>query len=293
MPEFEALLRFRLTCRALRDRIDDEWGHVQWNIVWVEDVPDALSNGRGVAIPSDSPCLRLAKVVDLMDPDGFLESRQIPTYLRPEIITFDNGSYPMTAHAKTLIAYGYCDVGLLSCCACRPISGHANVIFPLHCPPPCPNAPESFEDVGNVSWSADVYLLLSGCGVLSGAVEDLCEAVMASLTGKDSVIEGDKVQFYFVDVPSWFDPGCTRVSSDNPNRLDHILTSFHTFYGYLLECANPWQSQESSDYRNWWPSPMVLKRLSQVHSITRQEMRARVGDKAYELAIAPRASYAP
>lgn len=298
--EFEAHLLLRLTCRALRDRIDGEWERIRWNVDGEEGQSDTVYNKRGCAIPTDSPYLRLAKVLDLNGEDSDECSGEVPEYLRPEIIrVLGAGNYSMFAYAKAMIVFDPVEAYLLDSYLCNPVHGHINSIYRLHLPPTRARweMTDVFEDPWTVPCGADVYYLLSGLDPSSSceAVDALFRCIMDSLTAERSGEEDGQFNFHFVDIPSWFDASCTAHPSDDPNRLDNFLTNYDTLYGYLLKCARPrlktWQTEE--DLADWWPSPKIRRRLSQVHCITREEMRERVGDKAYDLTFAPQDMCAP
>lgn len=297
--EAEALLLLRLTCRRLRKRVDNEWRHLKWFVPWRK--PVEVFNERGVKMSSDSPCLRLTKVLDISCEDGLADGPPFPDHLRPQIIRFlDVAFTPITSHAKTIIfLVDDCgDIG--SDCTDLPDLGlePVNLIYKLNYRPPTDNLRQrwGFEDIGHLPWSADLYILLSGCPPVDGCVRDLCSAIAMTLTGSyaayDMLPDTDKVNFYLVDVPSWFDVSGTTLPENDPRRLDQLLTRPDTFYGHLLKEAGfgiavdqdvEWQ------YHSRWPSQEALERVfKQVHCISREQMRRRVGDEAYDLTFAPR-----
>lgn len=97
--EAEALLLLRLTCRRLRKRVDNEWRHLKWFVPWRK--PVEVFNERGVKMFSDSPCLRLTKVLGISCEDGLADGPPFPDHLRPQIIRFlDVAFTPITSHAK-------------------------------------------------------------------------------------------------------------------------------------------------------------------------------------------------
>lgn len=106
-----------------------------------------------------------------------------------------------------------------------------------------------------------------------------------------------RINFYFVDVPSWFDLSLTDLRKDDPRRLDQVLTKPNTFYGYLLEVtgyANEVYEDTEEEYARTWPHEKVLERIfNQVHCISREQMRKRVGKETFDLTFAPKDIGAP
>lgn len=296
--DFEALLLLRLTCRALRDRVEDDWGHLQWKVFSEEEV---VHNKRGVKVRTDSSCLRFTSVLDLYCEMQWATSEEVPVCLRPEVIRFDSNAlwyYPMNSHAQSLIITKEGDIPCLVNAAGKPAHAHGprNIIYRLH----FDTNRSDFETIGDIPWAADVFLVLSGCPVFGGPVRDLCHSIMCPIDHSVKLARHDDVHFYFVDVPSWFDaPSHAAGAERSPpprlapssafrrgmeKRLDQSLTRFDSFYNYLLNSA---RVDGVEKYEGWWPSDRNLKYLSKVHYITREEMRQRVGDKAFNLTFAP------
>lgn len=299
--DHNALIRLRQTCRALRSRIDDEWGHLAWLVK--DDRPYAAVNRRGLIIPCDSPCLRLTTVLDICHADDWCDVNEVPSCCRPEVIRiFCLGIIPLTTCTKTIIILDQ---------ECGDIAGYymepppdpqfsINIIYKLDCmvwEGSEGRCPPFFSYVGRMKRSADVYLLLSGCNPTGDCVKDLCYFMMESLTGyKSGVREGEaplgyEHNFYFVDVPSWFDTSITDLPEDDSERLDRILTTPSTFYAHMLAEAGYEEGLEDgseAEYARHWPRLVVLERVfKQVHCISREQMRKRVGDKAFDLTFAP------
>lgn len=281
--EFDALLRLRLTCRAVRDRVNDEWYHLQWRLPYF-GFARAYSK-RGSVSPASS-ALRLTRVLDV---SGEFEvgcgSSLTPSFLRPEIIRFLSlGEHGSTRFAKTLILLRKQDLPLLAWAVHSPPKGdnnRQNVIFRL--PLDGEDSPEAAY-ITEIPWRADVYVLLSGCKRIAGPVERLCLALMRPhLNGwrRDGA-----VRFYLVDVPSWFDYSGDLHADEGHERLDHILGDKRTADEYLLTCARM-EGMEVLPGTGGLPSSHDFKLLEQVHFITGEEMRARVGDRAYDLTFAP------
>lgn len=283
--EYEALLRLRLTCRALYARIDHEWGHIRWNVGSNGQPPDKVYNKRGALVSSRSSCLRLTKVLDLNDEFGYEPSPEVPDHLRPVIIRYlSMGDYAMSSHAETLILFNPYDVAAVHPCVRPPARGRHRLIYRLD----FGDADPCLESIGDIPWPADVYLLFSGCPRVSGPVETICRNLMGPpLPGNKRSAD---VDFYFVDVLSWFDTRGLGYLYGEHERLDIVLTNFETFYGLLLDLA---RREAEEAYDGWWPSPAILQRLARMHCISRAEMRERVGDKAYELTFAAQDIHAP
>lgn len=295
--DFEAACRLRLTCRAVHKLIEEEWGHVRWNVFSEGEV---VLSKRGIQMQTDSPRLRFTSVLDLYSEEKWMTSEDMldHDYLRPQAIRFDPHSlwyYPMNSHARTLIVTSERDVPGLVDSAGEPANGSRNIVYWLH----LDSDVFDFETVGDIPWPADIYFVLSGCPNVGGPVEDLCQSIMCPIDASVKLARHDDVHFYFVDVPSWFaidtstanaaspslpDDDRSQASRHKARRLDQDLTQFESFYNYLLNSA---RIDGVEEYEGWWPSHKNLKYLSKVHSITREEMRERVGDKAYNLTFAP------
>lgn len=303
--DFRALLRLRLTCRALRDRINDEWGHLTWFLP--EKGQAQAVNHRGVVVPCNSPCLSFTSVLDVVCEGGRRsESSQLREHLQPEIIRFNQVAYtPLTEYAKTIIFLDeeQGDVGSDFIYRPSPDLEPVNLIYKLDC---CDGLGErrfDFDNIGDISWSAEVFLVLSGCHPVESCVKDLCWSIMDTLVGEYSAVWVDpppthKVNFYLVDVPSWFDQSLTSLPEDDPRRLDQVLTKPGTFYSHMLKQVgfNGGVLEDSEyEYERCWPCQKVLGCLfQQVHCISREQMRQRIGDKAYNLTFAaPMGIWAP
>lgn len=186
------------------------------------------------------------------------------------------GDCAMSSHAGTLILLNPFDVASVDVCVRPPARGRRLIYrFDFGDADPC-------LDSIDVPWPADVFLLFSGCPRVGGAVEAVCRNLMGPpLAGNRRAAD---VDFYFVDVLSWFDTrGLGHLYAEH-ERLDIVLTNLETFYGVLLDLA---RSETGEAYHGWWPCPAILQRLARMHCISRAGMRERVGDKAYELAFAP------
>lgn len=100
--DFGALLRLRLTCRALRKRIDDDWGHLKWTIT-AKETTEVL-NKRDRLVSCDSPLLRLTFAIDHVDDSELDTGGAFPAHLRPEIVRFVKPRVTsLTEHAETII----------------------------------------------------------------------------------------------------------------------------------------------------------------------------------------------
>lgn len=306
--DYEALLHLRLTCKTLRDRVNDEWSHLKW-IVHLNR-PNEAVNRRGVVIPGDSPCLRFTTVLDITEADDRHDVQQVPGHLRPDVIRLlDVGVTSLTASAKTIIVLdedGGDSAGRYAQRALGPRQDPVALIYSLDCREweSVLRTPEYFIGVAAMQRPADVYLLLSGCNPAGDCVKDLCSKVADSLADDycDIVDAGATPSpahnFYFVDVPSWFDTSLAPLPESRPGRMERILTRPSTFFGYMLAAARYGDDliaeASGTEYDRDWPSEMFVERvLRRLHCITKEEMRERVGDRAYELTFAPRDICAP
>lgn len=76
------------------------------------------------------------------------------------------------------------------------------------------------------------------------------------------------------------------LPNHDPRRLDQALTRPATFYRYLLSdlgYGEPASSDSEQSYDPWAEECV----RQQIHRISREQMRQRVGDKAYDLTFAP------
>ncbi|EJT53020.1 hypothetical protein A1Q2_03463 [Trichosporon asahii var. asahii CBS 8904] len=296
--DLEALLALRLTCRDIYERISDEWSYVQWNVgeehrKHLLKEPDVAYNKRGVEVPCNSPCLRLAQAVDLIDENYVPPQDDIPSFLRPEIVRCF-GIWPSTvlARAKTLIFYEAWEVCQLNHTLSKPVHDRINMIYHLHFPPEDGYYSRYFDGLANCHHSTDVYILLTGVDPSPGCevIETLFESMVCSLADEVKAKE-TRTNFYLVDVPSWFDGSYTSCLEDDLRRLDHTLTSHVIFETYLFSGWDT-QGEDGCFYSTTQylaeERAAACERLSQVRCITRSEMRQQVGDKAYDLTFAPR-----
>lgn len=269
-------------------------------------------NGRDVCVPCNSPCLSFTNVLDISQEGSSDNNKwQFPSHLQAEVIRFfspvDAG---VRAYAKTLIFVDleWGDVGSAIIHRPSPDLEPVNLIYRLDCT--FQNSYDwgwdgrvfDFNDIGDISWSANLYVLLSGCDPVEGCVRDLCWAIMVTLVGKFSGVFDDPpgtntVNYYLVDVPSWFNPWLTNVSKNDPRRLDQVLSKPDPVYSFMLQQArykNGVAEDCEWEYDRRWPCEKVLERLfRQVHCISREQMKQRFGDKAYNLTFAPRDICAP
>lgn len=287
--DFRALLLLRLTCRALRKRIDDDWGHLQWTIT-AEETTEVV-NKRGGLVPCDSPCLRLTFAIDHVDDSELETGGAFPAHLRPEIVRFVEPSVTsLTEHAGTIIFLDpeYELDAIESIEYFPPAWEEFNVIYRLDFGRFDRGGPY-FSDICRIArrlGGADVFFLLAGCSPVGGAVEALCRSILDSLVGVEREEWQSDVHYYFVDVASWFDLARTSLPSHDPRRLDQALTRPGTFYRYLLSdlgYAEPASDDSEASYDPW-----VAECVRQhIHNISREQMRQRVGDRAYDLTFAP------
>lgn len=68
-------------------------------------------------------------------------------------------------------------------------------------------------------------MLLTGCNPVDGCVKNLLSYAMWYLADEMSDVFHEPlsphwINFYFVDVPSWFDLSLTDLRKDDPRRLD-------------------------------------------------------------------------
>lgn len=299
--DFQALLRLRLTCRALRDRIDDDWGYLRVHLSYEE--PPEIVNRRGVVVPHDSASLRLTFALDILG-TGSGDVFELSNHLQPEVVRILKFNFvALTSRAKTIILADE-DVGNDSSnCLDPPFPEHqpVNLVYQLDCSLSevsiCRSRP-AFYEIGNVRWSADIYVVLSGCDPVDGCADDLIDNAINFLAGEESNVFDNpppthRVNFYFVDIRSWFDLSLTDLPDDDPRRLDQTLTGADTFYAYLLRKLGYSNKMEGEDdeweYDHYWPCQAVLNRVfQQVQCISSDQMRKRIGDKAYDIVFAPR-----